>query len=95
MATTTYSDLRKIKPRSETHWRAIAARAHRLNGWAGSEAAAKTHELFIVEIRHFDHPGSTRAPKNCPRCLARGRKYFLLLIGGIDRCGTCQWPANS
>jgi hypothetical protein len=93
MSTTTITDLAKILPQSETHWRAIASRAHRLRGIAGDEAAAKTHEIHIWEIRESRCVGSTREIRFCPRCLERGVKYMLLFMGGADRCGTCGWPS--
>lgn len=62
MPTTTYSKLRAILPESETHWRQIAARAHRLRKFPGDEAAAKTHELVIHEVRHLQSMGT---PEKC------------------------------
>ena len=93
--TTTYTDLTRISPNSETHWRAIAARAHRLRSEAGDEAAALTHETFIHEIRNCLSTGSSRTLRFCPRCLERGFRYILLFMGGVDRCGTCGWPRSS
>lgn len=90
--TTTFEKLEKIMPESETHWRAIAARAHRLVGHAGHEAHAKTHELSIHEIRHALLPGTSRQIRLCPRCLERGVRYMLIWVAGTDRCGTCDWP---
>ena len=52
--TTKFEELRKIPPSSETHWREIAAQAHRLRSEAGDEALAKTHETAISEM--FDRP---------------------------------------
>ena len=72
--TTTYTDLTRISPNSETHWRAIAARAHRLRSEAGDEAAALTHETFIHEIRNCLSTGSSRTLRFCPRCLERFRE---------------------
>ncbi|MBI3855181.1 MAG: hypothetical protein HY293_05770 [Planctomycetes bacterium] len=92
--TTKYLDLTRIPPRSETHWRAIAARAHRLRGEAGDEAAARTHEHAIQEIRSAAAAGSSRRMRFCPSCLERGLRYVLLFMGGVDRCGTCGWPAK-
>lgn len=91
--TTTFEQLGNIPPESETHWRAIAARAHRLIGKTGHEAAAKTHELHIHEIRSALLPGTSRQARFCPRCLLRGRRYILLWVAGTDRCGSCDWPA--
>jgi len=92
MATTTFARLAEKLPQSETEWRGIAAEAHRSLGRAGDEAAAKTHELHIWEIRESLLPGSTREIRFCPRCLERGNKYILLFMAGMDRCGTCYWP---
>ena len=91
--TTTYTDLRRITPCSETHWREIAARAHRLRADAGDEAAARTHEAVIHEIRANAVAGSSRRVRYCPRCLERGVRYILIFMGGVDRCGTCDWPS--
>ena len=90
--TTTWTKLERIVPQSETHWRAIASRAHRVRARAGDEAAAKTHVNMIYEIRHNLSYGSSRQIRFCPRCLERGQKYMLLFMGGMDRCGTCHWP---
>jgi hypothetical protein len=79
-------------PQSETHWRSIAARAHRLRGVPGDHAAAQTHENMIHEIRTNAAAGSTRDMRFCPRCEARGQRYMLLFMGGMDCCGTCYWP---
>ena len=93
--TTTLTRLSRITPESETHWRTVAARAHRLLQRPGDEAAALTHELHIVEIRGTLLEGSSREIRFCPRCLRRGVKYVLIFIGGGDRCGTCDWPGES
>lgn len=90
--TTTFTDLSRIMPQSETQWRSIAARAHRLRGVPGDHAAAQTHENMIHEIRTSTAMGSTRDIRFCPRCLERGQKYILLYMGGMDRCGSCFWP---
>jgi hypothetical protein len=90
--TTTMTDLARIMPQSETHWRSIAARAHRIRRVPGDLAAADTHENMIREIRTNAAEGSTRDLRFCPRCLERGQKYALLFMGGMDRCGTCYWP---
>ena len=82
------------RPESETEWRAQAARAHRRRARPGDEAAARTHELMIDEIRHARQAGTSREMRLCPRCVARGVRYALLLIGGTDRCGTCDWPGG-
>lgn len=93
MSTTALERLRSELPRSETEWRGVAAEAHRARGYPGDEAAAKTHELAIWEIRQGLAPGSSMEPRFCPSCLERrGVRYQLLFIGGIDRCGTCTWP---
>jgi hypothetical protein len=93
--TTTYTDLSRIPPYSETHWREIAARAHRIRSEAGDEAVARTHENEISEIRNLACAGSSRAIRHCPRCLARGVRYILIFMGGMDCCGTCSWPRES
>lgn len=90
--TTTITDLAKLIPVSETHWRFIASRVHRLRRIPGDLAAAQTHENMIHEIRNNAAAGSSREIRFCPRCLERGNKYMLLFMGGIDRCGTCSWP---
>jgi len=92
--TTTYTDLRRITPWSETHCREIAARAHRLRADVGDEAAARTHETVIHEIRANAAAGSSRRVRYCPRCLERGVRYILIFMGGVDRCGSCGWPGN-
>jgi len=92
--TTTLDTLAERLPQSETDWHAIAARAHRLINRTGSEAAARTHETLIWEIRNARNAGTSREIRFCPRCLARGVKYMLLFMGGMDRCGTCRWPDN-
>jgi hypothetical protein len=90
--TTTYTRLSRIVPESETHWREVAARAHRLRRIPGDLAAAQTHDNMIHEIRTGAALGSTREARLCPRCLERGQRYILLYMGGMDRCGTCTWP---
>ena len=90
--TTTYTRLSRILPASETQWRAIAARAHRLRADAGDESAAKTHESFISDIRQGAVAGSSRGIRFCPRCEERGEKYILIYVQGSDCCGTCGWP---
>ncbi len=90
--TTTFRRMNEIVPDSETHWRSVAAWAHRTYGYPGDESAARTHENEIYSIRHCEVNGSSRSLRNCPRCLERGYKYALLFMGGMDRCGTCRWP---
>jgi hypothetical protein len=90
--TTTYTRLSRISPISETEWRAIAARAHRLRAEAGDESAALTHESFIYDIRSGAVEGSTRGIRYCPRCLEKGNRYILIFMRGKDCCGTCGWP---
>lgn len=94
MATTTFARLDKIMPDTETEWRDIAAQAHRSRNLPGDEAAAKTHELHIWEIRNALIGGTSKEIRFCPKCLARGIKYMLLFMGGIDQCGTCGWPSS-
>ena len=86
------TDLAKIMPESETQWRDVASQAHRERGFPGDEAAAKTHELVIHEIRNSACGGSSRLPHFCPRCEAKGNKVQLIFMGGSDQCGTCLWP---
>jgi hypothetical protein len=93
--TTTYTRLSRIQPISETEWRAIAARAHRLRATAGDESAALTHESTISDIRSGTVAGSSRGIRFCPRCLERGHRYILIFMKGKDCCGTCGWPQDS
>lgn len=93
MSTTTRERLRSELPESETEWRELAAKAHRARNFPGDEAAARTHELAIFEIRKALLPGTSAEIRFCPRCLIRGVKYMLLEIAGTDRCGTCDWPS--
>ena len=90
--TTTLTKLAKLRPESETQWRGVASRAHRLRGYPGDEAAAKTHEMAIYSIRSCDDAGTSRALRLCPRCEERGVKVALIFMGGVDRCGNCLWP---
>lgn len=90
--TTTLTRLARIIPRSETHWRAIAARSHRILSRPGDEAAARTHVNLIYEIRTGLSRGSTRGIRFCPKCLERGQRYILLHMGDEDTCGACHWP---
>src|SRR6185436_13376639 len=90
--TTTYTRLSRIQPISETEWRAIAARAHRLRNDAGDESAALTHESYVTDIRSGAVQGSSRGIRYCPRCEERGHRYILIYMRGMDCCGTCGWP---
>lgn len=90
--TTTFRRMEEAVLKSETHWRSVAAWAHRVRGYPGDESAARTHENEIYSIRKCEVNGTSRVARNCPRCLARGQKYLLLYMGGMDRCGTCGWP---
>jgi len=90
--TTTFTRLSRIRPISETQWRAIAARAHRLRAEAGDESAALTHESFIADIRQGAVAGSSRGIRYCPRCQQRGLKFILIYMRGVDCCGSCGWP---
>lgn len=92
--TTAFEKLAKIPPESETHLHELHAKAFRARAGTGDEAAAKTRELFIWEIRVHTAVGSSREIRYCPRCLERGVKYILIFMGGIDRCGTCRWPGD-
>jgi hypothetical protein len=94
-ATTTITDLAKLIPQSETHWRSLAARVHRLRKIPGDLAAAQTHENMIHEIRTNAAAGSSREIRFCPKCLERGNRYMLIFMGGMDCCGTCYWPRTS
>jgi hypothetical protein len=90
--TTAFAKLADIMPESETHWREILAQTYRLRGFPGDESWARTQEIVVSEIRSGTVIGSSRTPRLCPRCLARGARYHLLYIAGTDRCGTCHWP---
>ena len=92
MGTTTLRELGREIPCSETHWRDIAAKAHRSIGGPGSEAAATTHEGFIRSIRRKEISGTSRHLQDCPRCLEEGHRYLLLEIGDRLTCGACHWP---
>ena len=92
--TTTFTRLANTLPESETHWREIAAKAHRVRGIPGDEAAAKTHELHVHEVRANLSPGSSRGIRLCPACELHGKRYILLFMGGRDRCGTCGWDGD-
>ncbi len=93
--TTAFHRLAGQFPSSETQWREIASRAHRLRGEPGDEAVAKTHDQQILEIREGLVSGTSRHLRLCPRCLERGVKYPLIQVGDMDRCGTCDWPGPS
>lgn len=92
--TTTFQRLACTPPQSETHWRGLAAHAHRLRNVPGDEAAAKTHEVYITEIRERRQQGSSREIRFCPACELNGKRYILLYMGGRDRCGTCGWDGT-
>lgn len=93
--TTTFERLANELPQSETHWRKIAAKAHRTRGIPGDEAAAKTHELHAFEVRSNLSAGSSRTIRLCPACLLQNKRYILLFMGGRDRCGTCGWDGDA
>lgn len=78
--------LAAVVPESQTHWRTVAAAAHRAIGGPGAEAAARTHENLIHEVRSAGPRGLT-----CKPCARRGVTYLLLFMGGSYRCGTCGW----
>lgn len=92
--TTTFERLANELPESETHWREIAAMAHRTRAFPGDEAAAKTHELMSWELRSNLSAGSSREIRVCPACQLRGNRYILLFMGGRDRCGVCGWDGT-
>jgi hypothetical protein len=92
MATTTRTRLSRLVPVSETHWRSIAAAAHRSRGYPGDESAARTHENEVYSIRTCGAAGTSRGLRLCPRCVGRGVRVALLFMGGADRCGNCLWP---
>lgn len=92
MATTTRTRLSRLVPTSETHWRSIAAAAHRSRGYPGDEAAARTHENEIYAVRTAGASGTSRGLVMCPRCAAAGTRVALIFMGGVDRCGNCLWP---
>ena len=58
---TSWRTLQGQSPRTETEWRRLAAEAHRLRGYPGDEAAALTHEHFILDIRAGLLPGSSNS----------------------------------
>ena len=89
VSTSAIRRLAEIVPESETHWRDVAAAAHRAIGGPGSEAAARTHETLSWEIREGLTTGTTRG-KLCRPCLSRGYRYLLIWVGGRMRCGTCH-----
>lgn len=87
------TELLSARPESQTEWHDLAARAHRHRGVPGDDSAARTHEHMAADIRDGRIRGSSKEPRNCPRCLARGYKYMLLWGSpGPDWCGTCHWP---
>ncbi len=88
--TTAFKELSDIAPESETQWRNVQARAHRLRGNTADEAWATTHDIANQDIREHRIQGNSSGL--CPRCLRRGYRYLLLYMGGKDRCGTCHWP---
>lgn len=92
--TTTFQRLANELPESETHWREIAAKAHRTRALPGDEAIAKTHELHSWEIKSGLLTGSSRQIHLCPACLLHGKRYILLFMGGCDRCGCCGWDGG-
>lgn len=89
--TTLWRNLASVAPESETQWRSLMAVVYRVIGQAGCEAAAKTHELMIREIREGRSEGSSTIAHFCPKCRERGSKTFLLHIGSELRCGTCGY----
>ena len=81
--------LDRIAPKSETHFRQIQARGHRRRGIAGDEAAARTHEHAISDIREGRREGDSRKLRLCPPCFRRGEHYLLIEVDGKLCCGTC------
>ncbi len=92
--TTAWRELAEQVPESETDWLELQANAHRLADIPGSDSWASTSEFHAEEIRQARHAGSSQEMRDCPRCLARGVRYALLYMGGMDRCGCCQWPGT-
>jgi len=93
--TTAWRELGDVIPETETDWLGLVARAHRLKNIPGSDSWAGTAEFHAEDIREARHAGSSRKIRHCPRCLERGVKYILLAMGGMDRCGCCQWPREN
>jgi len=80
--TTAIARLSSVTPESETHWREILAQVYRILGFPGADAWARTQDLEVSEIRKCHGIGSTRQPRLCPRCLARGARYHLIFVAG-------------
>jgi hypothetical protein len=57
---TVFKKLSEIEPKSDTDHHRLQAMAHRARGRTGDEAAAKTHEHMIREIRSGHMVGSSR-----------------------------------
>lgn len=57
---TIFNKLSEIEPKSDTDHHRLQAMAHRARGHTGDEAAAKTHEHLIQEIRAGKMAGSSR-----------------------------------
>lgn len=91
--TTSYRNLGEKKPRSETQFRDIQAKAHRIRAKAGDEAWAKVHEQAIHDIRKGATEGSTLSL--CPACLEKKTRTMLIEVGGHRRCGSCGWSEHS
>jgi len=87
--TTVLRQLEGEKPRSETQFRKIQAKVHRMRGRAGDEAWAKVHEQAIQDIRSGAEAGTTLSL--CPACLKRGSRTMIIEVGGARRCGSCGW----
>jgi hypothetical protein len=82
-------ELRRIPPRSETHFRKIQAVAREQRGGPGDAAWAAAEREKIEAIHKSVASGSMRAC--CPACADRGVRTILLDIGEESKCGTCGW----
>ena len=90
--TTALARLEALEPESETEWRVIQGEGYRLIGGPGCDSWGESNKFEANEIRKAQIPGSSRHPRNCPRCRERGENYMLIFMGGMDRCGCCLWP---
>jgi hypothetical protein len=90
MATTIIRKLQGVKPKSETGMRRIQATAHRVRGFPGDEAWAKTHEHAIKDIRDGRIEGDSTLLTICPECKKKGRITIMIEIGGQLVCDACK-----
>lgn len=84
-------ELRRIPPRSETHFRKIQAIAREQRGEPGDAAWAAQEREKIAAIHQSAAAGTARPV--CPPCGERGVRTMLLQIGEELKCGTCGWVA--